>query len=277
MVPAIKELLEAGVHFGHQKKRWNPKMKKFIFGERNGIYIIDLQKTLVNFGTAIEFIKDVAAKGKPVLFVGTKRQAQEIIEQEARKCGMFFINQRWLGGILTNFFTIKRSIDKLRRFEKWQEDGTFEKLPKKEVNMIEKQMIQMDKILSGIKNMNVLPGAVFVVDTKKEYIAVHEAKRLGIPVVGIVDTNCDPENIDFVIPGNDDAIKAIKLICSRIADAVIEGRAIYDAKGGVKQGIPVSIPEAEMVPVSTVEEVVQGIPDAPEAELIDNIEEKKNN
>ncbi|HBI24156.1 MAG TPA: 30S ribosomal protein S2 [Nitrospiraceae bacterium] len=266
MVPAIKELLEAGVHFGHQKKRWNPKMKKFIFGERNGIYIIDLQKTLVNFGTAIEFIKDVAAKGKPVLFVGTKRQAQEIIEQEARKCGMFYINQRWLGGMLTNFFTIKRSIDKLRRFEKWQEDGTFEKLPKKEVNMIEKQMVQMDKILSGIKNMNMLPGAVFVVDTKKEYIAVHEAKRLGIPVVGIVDTNCDPENIDFVIPGNDDAIKAIKLICSRIADAVIEGRAIYDAKGGVKQEIPVSIPEAEMVPVSTIEEVVQEIPDAPEAE-----------
>ena len=170
MVPAIKELLEAGVHFGHQKKRWNPKMKKFIFGERNGIYIIDLQKTLVNFGTAIEFIKDVAAKGKPVLFVGTKRQAQEIIEQEARKCGMFYINQRWLGGMLTNFFTIKRSIDKLRRFEKWQEDGTFEKLPKKEVNMIEKQMVQMDKILSGIKNMNMLPGAVFVVDTKRNIL-----------------------------------------------------------------------------------------------------------
>lgn len=245
MVPAIKELLEAGVHFGHQKKRWNPKMKKYIFGERNGIYIIDLQKTLANFEAACEFIKDVASQGKPVLFVGTKRQAQEIVEQEAKRCGMFYVNQRWLGGMLTNFLTIRKSIDKLQKWEKWRENGTFKQLPKKEVLDIEKEMVQMDKILGGIKNMNVLPGAVFIVDTKKEFIAVHEANRLGIPVVGIVDTNCDPDRIDFVIPGNDDAIKAIKLICSKVAEAVIEGRAIYDAKGGVKQEVIAQAVEVE--------------------------------
>lgn len=237
MVPAIKELLEAGVHFGHQKKRWNPKMKKYIFGERNGIYIIDLQKTVANFEAACGFIKEIASEGRPVLFVGTKRQAQDIVEQEAIRCGMFFVNQRWLGGMLTNFLTIRKSVDKLRKWEKWREDGTFKQLPKKEVLDIEKEMEQVEKIMGGIKNMNVLPGAVFVVDTKKEFIAVHEANRLGIPVVGIVDTNCDPDDIDFVIPGNDDAIKAIKLICSRMADVVIEGRAIYDARGGVKQEI----------------------------------------
>lgn len=256
MVPAIKELLEAGVHFGHQKKRWNPKMKKYIFGERNGIYIIDLQKTLSNFEAACEFIKDVAAHGKPVLFVGTKRQAQEIVELEAKRCGMFFVNQRWLGGMLTNFLTIRKSIDKLRKFEKWREDGTFKQLPKKEVLMIEKEMEQMEKILGGIKNMNVVPGAVFVVDTKKEFIAVHEANRLGVPIVGIVDTNCDPDNIDFVIPGNDDAIKAIKLICSKVADAIIEGKAIYDARGGVRQEIVEQAAEVETpVTAETVETV----------------------
>lgn len=241
MVSAIKELLEAGVHFGHQKKRWNPKMKRYIFGERNGIYIIDLQKTLENFEAACEFIKEVASQGKPVLFVGTKRQAQDIIVQEAKRCGMFFVNQRWLGGMLTNFLTIRKSIDKLRKFEKWSEDGTFKQLPKKEVSKIAKEMEQVESILGGIKNMNVLPGAIFVVDTKKEFIAVHEAKKLGIPVVGLVDTNCDPDGIDYVIPGNDDAIKAIKLISSRMADVIIEGRAVYDAKGGVKQEIPLPI------------------------------------
>ncbi len=235
MVSAIKELLEAGVHFGHQKKRWNPKMKKYIFGERNGIYIIDLQKTLENFEAACEFIKEVATQGRSVLFVGTKRQAQEIVEQEAKRCGMFYVNQRWLGGMLTNFLTIRKSIDKLRKYEKWSEDGTFKQLPKKEVSKIGKEMEQVEKILGGMKNMSMLPGAVFIVDTKKEFIAVHEANRLGIPVVGVVDTNCDPDNIDFVIPGNDDAIKAIKLMCSRVADMVIEGRAIYDARGGIRQ------------------------------------------
>lgn len=245
MVSAIKELLEAGVHFGHQKKRWNPKMKKYIFGERNGIYIIDLQKTLENFDAACEFIKDVAAEGKPVLFVGTKRQAQEIVEQEAKRCGMFYVSQRWLGGMLTNFQTIRKSIEKLRKYEKWREDGTFELLTKKEVASIEKEMNQIEKALGGIKNMTLLPGAVFVVDTKKEFLAVHEANRLGIPVVGIVDTNCDPDGVDFVIPGNDDAIKAIKLICSEVADAIVEGRAIYDTKGGVRQEIAEQAAEAE--------------------------------
>lgn len=234
---AIKELLEAGVHFGHQTKRWNPKMKKFIFGERNGIYIIDLQKTMANFDSASEHLKEVASQGKPVLFIGTKRQAQEIIEAESKRCGMFFINQRWLGGMLTNFTTIRKSIDKYRKYEKMREDGTLNQLPKKEVIGIERKMAQMDKIFGGIKGMNVLPGVVFVIDTRKEAIAVHEANRLGIPVIGVVDTNCNPDNIDYVIPGNDDAIKAIKLICSKVADAVLEGRAVYDARGGVKQEI----------------------------------------
>jgi len=236
---AIKELLEAGVHFGHQTKRWNPKMKKFIFGERNGIYIIDLQKTMANFDSASEHLKEVASQGKPVLFIGTKRQAQEIIEAEAKRCGMFFINQRWLGGMLTNFTTIRKSIDKYKKYEKMREDGTLNQLPKKEIIGIEKKMAQMDKIFGGIKGMSVLPGVVFVIDTRKEAIAVHEANRLGIPVIGVVDTNCNPDNIDYVIPGNDDAIKAIKLICSKVADAVLEGRAVYDARGGVKQEIAV--------------------------------------
>lgn len=257
MVQLIKEFLEAGVHFGHQKKRWNPKMRKYIFGERNGIYIIDLQKTLANFESACEFIKGVAAQGKPVLFVGTKRQAQEIVEQEARRCNMFYVNQRWLGGMLTNFQTIRKTIDKLRKYEKWREDGTFKVLPKKEVLDIEKEMIQTEKIFGGIKNMNVVPGAVFIVDTKKEFIAVHESNKLGVPVIGIVDTNCDPDNIDFVIPGNDDAIKAIKLICSKIVDAVIEGRTIYEARGGVKQEIPVQAIEPESPAAATTEEVVE--------------------
>lgn len=263
MVPVIKEFLEAGVHFGHQKKRWNPKMRKYIFGERNGIYIIDLQKTLANFETACEFVKGVASKGKPVLLVGTKRQAQEIVEQEAKRSGMFYVNQRWLGGMLTNFLTIRKTIDKLRKYEKWREDGTFKALPKKEVLDIEKEMVQTEKIFGGIKNMNVLPGAVFIVDTKKEFIAVNEANKLGIPIVGIVDTNCDPDNIDYVIPGNDDAIKAIKLICSKVIDAVVEGRAIYEARGGAKQEIPAQAVEPEApAAVETAEVVVTTEPAA---------------
>ncbi len=237
MVPQIKEFLEAGVHFGHQKKRWNPKMKKYIFGERNGIYIIDLQKTLEYFNRALEFAKSVAAEGKPILFVGTKRQAQEIIKEEATRCGMFYVNHRWLGGMLTNFQTIRKSIDKLKKYEKWREDGVFAQLPKKEVARIEKEMAHIERNLGGIRDMTVLPGAVIVIDTRKEYIAVHEANRLGIPIVGLVDTNCDPDYIDYVIPGNDDAIKAIKLICSRLADAIIEGKAEYEKRGGVRQEI----------------------------------------
>src|SRR4030067_3749574 len=252
---AIKELLEAGVHFGHQTKRWNPKMKKFIFGERNGIYIIDLQKTMATCDSASEYLKEVASQGKPVLFIGTKRQAQEIIEAESKRCGMFFINQRWLGGMLTNFTTIRKSIDKYRKYEKMRDDGTLNQLPKKEGIGIEKKMDQMDKIFGGIKGMGVLPGVVFVIDTKKEAIAVHEANRLGIPVIGVVDPNCNPDNIDYVIPGNDDAIKAIRLICSKVADAVLEGRAIYDARGGVKQELAAK--EAKEQPADT--EVPSGV------------------
>ncbi len=224
-VVTMKELLEAGVHFGHQVKRWNPKMKKYIFGERNGIHIIDLQKTVKAVEEAYEFIKSVTQQGAPVLFVGTKKQAQEAIEEEAKRAGAFYVNQRWLGGMLTNFSTIQRSIQKLRRFERMKEDGTFERLPKKEVAGIIKEMERLQKYLNGIKDMDRLPGAVFVVDPKKEKIAVHEARLLGIPVVAIVDTNCDPDEADYVIPGNDDAIRTIKLLTSKIADAVIDGKA----------------------------------------------------
>jgi len=223
-VVTMKELLEAGVHFGHQAKRWNPKMKKYIFGERNGIYIIDLQKTLRKFKDAYNFIAEVSAQGKPVLFVGTKKQAQESVSEESVRAGMFFVNQRWLGGMLTNFETIKTGIEKLKRIERMKEDGTYAKLTKKEVSNLEKKRELLDKNLGGIKDMRSLPGAVFIVDPKKEHIAVMEARRLGVPVVAIVDTNCDPDVIDYVIPGNDDAIRAVRLITSRMADAVLEGK-----------------------------------------------------
>jgi small subunit ribosomal protein S2 len=229
-VITMKELLEAGVHFGHQAKRWNPKMKKYIFGERNGIYIIDLQKTLRKFKEAYNFVSDVAAEGKPVLFVGTKKQAQDSIAEESGRCGQYYVNQRWLGGMLTNFETLKKGIEKLRKLERMKEDGTYEKITKKEVSSLEKKRLQLLKNLGGIKDMPALPGAVFVVDPRKEAIAVLEARRLGVPVVGIVDTNCDPEVIDYVIPGNDDAIRAIKLIASKMADAVIEGQQRHKDK-----------------------------------------------
>jgi len=227
MVATIKELLEAGVHFGHQVKRWHPKMKKYIFGEKNGIYIIDLQKTLKGLEDAYNFIKDTTSTGVPVLFVGTKKQSQDAIQEEANRSGSFFINQRWLGGMLTNFYTIKKSIEKLKKIEAMKEDNTLELLPKKEVASLEKERSKLDKNLLGIKDMPSLPGAVFIVDPKKERIAVAEARKLSIPIVAIVDTNCDPDEIDYVIPGNDDAIRAIKLITSKIAEAVIEGRETY--------------------------------------------------
>ncbi len=229
-VITMKELLEAGVHFGHQAKRWNPRMKKYIFGERNGIYIIDLQKTLRKFKEAYNFVSDTAAEGKPVLFVGTKKQAQDSIAEEAVRCGQYYVNQRWLGGMLTNFETLRKGIEKLRKLERMKEDGTYEKISKKEVASLEKKRQQLLKNLGGIKDMPALPGAVFVVDPRKEAIAVMEARRLGIPVVGIVDTNCDPDVIDYVIPGNDDAIRAIKLIATKIADAVVEGRQRHTDK-----------------------------------------------
>lgn len=224
MVAAMKELLEAGVHFGHQVKRWHPKMKKYIFGERNGIYIIDLQKTVKGLEEAYHFVKNVAISGLPVLFVGTKKQSQDAIKDEAVRSGAFYVNQRWLGGMLTNFSTIKKSIEKLKKIETMKESGTYELLPKKEVAALEKERIKLEKNLSGIKNMSTFPGAIFVVDPKKERIAVSEARKLSVPIVAIVDTNCDPDEIDYVIPGNDDAIRAIKLITSKIADAILEGK-----------------------------------------------------
>ena len=223
----MKQLLEAGVHFGHQTKRWNPKMKPYIFGARNGIHIIDLQKTVGLARSAFRFVSDVAAKGGTVLFVGTKKQAQDVIREEASRSGMYYVTNRWLGGTLTNFKTVKSGIDRLKTIEKMEADGTFERLPKKEVASLEREREKLEKNLGGIKDMTRLPGAVFVIDPKKEHIAVPEANRLGIPVVAIVDTNCDPEGIDYAIPGNDDAIRAIQLFTSKMADACIEGKARY--------------------------------------------------
>jgi len=223
----MKELLEAGVHFGHQAKRWNPKMKKYIFGERNGIHIIDLQKTLTKFKDAYNFVRDVAIRGDTILFVGTKKQAQDTIAEEAKRVGAPYVNERWLGGMLTNFATIKKGIERLKRIEKMREDGTYDRLTKKEVAKLEKERNRLEKYLSGIKEIDRLPGAVFVIDSRKERIAVAEANRLGIPVIGVIDTNCDPDNIDYPIPGNDDAIRSIKLITSKIADAFLEGKEIF--------------------------------------------------
>ena len=228
-VISMKQLLEAGVHFGHQTRRWNPKMSRFIFTERNGIYIIDLQKTVKRVEEAYKFVKEVAETGKPILFVGTKKQAQEAIKEEAERCGMFFVNERWLGGMLTNHQTIQTRIKKLRELEKMEAEGVFNVLPKKEVIKLNAEKDKLEKYLGGIKDMPELPGAIFVVDPRKENIAIQEAHRLGIPVIGIVDTNCDPEQLDFAIPGNDDAIRAVKLITGAMATAIIEGRqAIAD-------------------------------------------------
>src|SRR5574341_1465675 len=225
----MKQLLEAGVHFGHQTKRWNPKMKPYIFGARNGIYIIDLQKTVGLARQALRFVSDAVAKGGTVLFVGTKKQAQDAIREEASRAAMFHVTNRWLGGTLTNFKTVKQGIDRLKAIEKMAADGTYERLPKKEVAQLERERGKLETNIGGIKEMSRLPAALFVVDTKKEYIAVHEANRLGIPVVAVVDTNCDPEGIDHVIPGNDDAIRSIKLFTGKVAEACLEGRARYSA------------------------------------------------
>lgn len=223
-VISMKQLLEAGVHFGHQTRRWNPKMAPYIFTERNGIYIIDLQKTVKKIEEAYEFIKQVAMNDGTILFVGTKKQAQDSVKEEAERCGMFYVNQRWLGGMLTNFKTIRGRIERLKHLKKMEEDGTFDVLPKKEVIQLKKEMERLKKFLGGIENMESLPSVLFVVDPKKEAIAIAEAKSLDIPVVAIVDTNCDPEEVDYPIPGNDDAIRAVKLIASKIADAVLEGK-----------------------------------------------------
>ena len=245
----MKELLEAGVHFGHQTKRWNPKMKQYIFGERNGIYIIDLQKTLRLFKEATQFVTELAAQGKTILFVGTKRQAQDAIAEEAQRCGMFYVNQRWLGGLLTNFSTIQKSIKRLKELDAMATDGRYELLPKKEVTRLERERKALEKNLSGIKNMTGLPDAMFVIDSKNEEIAVAEARRLGIPVIAIVDTNCDPDFVDYVIPGNDDALRAIRLFASKVSESVVEGQAVNkeapaagSASGGGAEGEDVVTP-----------------------------------
>jgi small subunit ribosomal protein S2 len=226
----MKELLEAGVHFGHQTRRWNPKMKDYIFGERSGIYIVDLQKTLKLFQEALVFVEEIAAQGRTVMFVGTKRQAQETIAEEAQRCSMPYVTERWLGGLLTNFVTVRRSLERIKEIEMMVSEGRREKLTKKEFARLDKERGKLEKNLIGIKNMRNLPDAVFVVDTRKEAIAVAEARKLKIPVIGVVDTNCDPDEVDYVIPGNDDALRAIRLFAGRIADAVIAGRALRESK-----------------------------------------------
>jgi len=223
-VISMKQLLEAGVHFGHQTRRWNPKMAPYIFTDRNGIYIIDLQKTVKKVEEAYNFVKQLASEGDTILFVGTKKQAQEAVREEAERCGMFYVNQRWLGGMLTNFQTIRRRIDRLQELEKMEADGTLERLPKKEVAQLMHEKEKLQKFLGGIKEMRRLPGALFVIDPRKERIAVAEARKLGIPIVAIVDTNCDPDEVDYVIPGNDDAIRAVRLLTGKMAEAVLEGR-----------------------------------------------------
>ena len=259
----MKDLLEAGVHFGHQTKRWNPKMKPFIFGERNGIYIIDLAKTAKLFRDAEQFVSNLASDGRTVLFVGTKRQAQDAIAEEAQRSGMFFVNQRWLGGLLTNFSTIQRSLARLRDLEAMETDGRYETLSKKEIAQLEKEKRKLQKNLEGIRNMSRLPDALFVVDTRKEKIAVDEARKLKIPVIGVVDTNCDPDEVDFVIPGNDDALRAIRLFASRIADAVVSGRGVResahadeggegDADDRARRGRPARQPRSEQASPASV-------------------------
>ncbi len=244
-VVAMKQLLEAGVHFGHQTRRWDPKMAEYIFQARNGIHIIDLQKTSKKLDEAYAFVKEQAEEGKTVLFVGTKKQAQECMKEAAQKCGMYYVDQRWLGGMLTNFGTIQGRIQRLKDLETMQEDGTFDRLPKKEVILLKKEMEKLEKNLGGIKEMNELPGVIFLIDPKKERIAILEAKKLGIPVVGLIDTNCNPEEVDYPIPGNDDAIRAVKLIADVMANAVIEGR----------QGESFE-PEMQEEDMSSMEEVV---------------------
>ena len=246
---SIKQLLEAGVHFGHPTKKWNPKMAEYIFTQRNGIHIVDLQKTVKKFEEAYNYVAELAAEGGTILFVGTKKQAADTVKEEALKCGMYYVNVRWPGGMLTNFNTIRKSIKRLKDLEKKQADGTFDLLPKKEVAKLQKEMADLEKSYGGIKDMERLPSAVFVVDTRKEHIAVLEAKKLGIPVVAIVDTNCDPEDADYIIPGNDDAIRAIKLIAGALADAVIA------AHGGATEEAPAEAEaEAEEAATETVSE-----------------------
>jgi small subunit ribosomal protein S2 len=281
----MKELLEAGVHFGHQTKRWNPKMKEYIFGERNGIYIIDLQKTLKMFKEASKFVQELASDGRLVLFVGTKRQAQEAIAEEAGRCGMFYINQRWLGGLLTNWVTVQKSVKRLKELDEMATDGRYELLPKKEVVKLERERKHLQANLAGIKNLSRLPDALFVIDSNKEQIAVKEARKLGIPVVAVVDTNCDPSEVDYIIPGNDDALRAIRLFASKIADSIAEGAQFANDKqaaeiaAGISAGATAAAAAAAQDEATapgvaedvSMEEVLgKGIRKQPEPEISDN-------
>jgi small subunit ribosomal protein S2 len=261
----MKELLEAGVHFGHQTKRWNPKMKEYIFGERNGIYIIDLQKTLKMFKEASKFVQELAAEGKIVLFVGTKRQAQDAIAEEATKCGGFYINQRWLGGLLTNWVTVQKSVKRLKELDEMATDGRYELLPKKEVIKLERERKHLQANLAGIKNMSRLPDAIFVIDSNKEQIAVREARKLGIPVVAVVDTNCDPTEVDYVIPGNDDALRAIRLFTSKISESIAEGAQLMSDKQIADLSAAAAAQEAEALEGVPAEEAATGYADAEES------------
>src|ERR1700682_4146558 len=270
----MKELLEAGVHFGHQTKRWNPKMKEYIFGERNGIYIIDLQKTLKMFKEASKFVQELAMQGKIVLFVGTKRQAQDAIAEEATRCGGFYVNQRWLGGLLTNWVTVQKSVKRLKELDEMATDGRYELLPKKEVIKLERERKHLQANLAGIKSMNRLPDVVFVIDSNKEGIAVKEARKLGIPVVAVVDTNCDPTEVDWVVPGNDDALRAIRLFASKIADSIAEGvQAATDKQTADIAGAAASVePAAEAPEVAEASAAAPTSADAAEEEQL-NMEE----
>jgi len=271
----MKELLEAGVHFGHQTKRWNPKMKEYIFGERNGIYIIDLQKTLKMFKEASKFVQDLAAEGRIILFVGTKRQAQDAIAEEAQRCSMFYVNQRWLGGLLTNWVTVQKSVKRLKELDEMATDGRYDLLPKKEVIKLERERKHLQANLAGIKNMTRLPDAIFVIDSNKEQIAVRESRKLGIPVVAVVDTNCDPSEVDYVIPGNDDALRAIRLFTSKISESIAEGvharddKAMADIQAVAVPEPVVEAPAAEAIFAEAVAEDATAVPAAgPEGEEI---------
>ena len=262
----MKELLEAGSHFGHQTRRWNPKMAKYIYGARNGIHIIDLQKTLRKFREAYSFIKDLTTTGGRVLFVGTKKQAQELVKEEALRCGMFFVNKRWLGGTLTNFATIKKSISRLKKIEEMKSDGTYESISKKETSKLDKELDRLQKFLGGIKDMSSLPGAIFIVDPRKEKIALTEASKLGIPVIALVDTNCDPDNIEFAIPANDDAIRSIRLFSSKIANAVLEGREMAEAVSAKRGEAEAAAKRAESQKSGKEEEKAEASAEAKPAE-----------
>ncbi len=267
-VISMKQLLEAGVHFGHQTRRWNPKMQPFIFVERNGIHIIDLQQTVQRLNEAYRFVKELVANGGTILFVGTKKQAQEAVAEEAKRCGMFYVNQRWLGGMLTNFKTIQSRIHYLQELEARRDQGDFERLPKKEVQRLQDDMVRLERILGGIKEMHRLPGALFVIDTNKEHTAVLEARRLEIPVIALADTNCDPDEMDYPIPANDDAIRAVRLLCAKIADAVIEGRLELEARQKESGEIPGELPE------TTEAEAIAELPAPSEAPALEESTEE---